>query len=143
MIDLSVLPSGARVTVDTAPIIYLLEGHPEFSEQFVPFFEQVEVGEFLAVVSPITVAEVVAGPLKHGNEILADRYYKALTSSSHWQVQELSAEVSFMAARIRVRYGLKLPDAIQIATAIHTKSMALLTHDRDFSAVDEILILGI
>lgn len=36
------------------------------------------------------------------------------------------------ALRIRVRYGLKLPDAIQVATAIKTGSSALVTHDRDF-----------
>ncbi len=143
MIDLSVLPVGARVTVDTAPIIYLLEGHPQFSKQYLSLFERIEVGGLHAVVSVVTLAEVLAGPLRHGNEILADRYYRALTSSAHWQIQEMDSELSFMAARIRARYRLKLPDAIQVATAIHSSSSALVTHDRDFSSVDEIQILGL
>ncbi|MES9901315.1 MAG: PIN domain-containing protein [Sedimenticola sp.] len=143
MIDLSVLPVGARVTVDTAPIIYLLEGHPQFSKQYQPLFERIEAGELRGIVSVVTLAEVLAGPLRHGNEILADRYYRALTSSAHWQIQEMDSELSFMAARIRARYRLKLPDAIQVATAIHSSSSALVTHDRVFSSVDEIRILGL
>jgi predicted nucleic acid-binding protein len=74
---------------------------------------------------------------------LAGRYYEALSSGPNWQVRELTAEISFLAARIRIRYHLKLPDAIQIATAIQTGSSALITHDRDFYGVDEIKIIGI
>ena len=143
MSELFSLPAGSRVTIDSAPIIYLLEGHATFLPPYLPLFERIEQGEIQAVVSVVTLAEVLAGPLKNGNEILADRYYRALTSGSNWRVQEMDAELSFIAARIRVRYGLKLPDAIQVATAIHSGSMALVTHDRDFSSVDEIQVLGI
>lgn len=143
MINLDFLENNALVTVDTAPIIYLLEDHPQFAEEFLPLFQMIESGQIQAVVSPVTIAEIVAGPLNNGNEILASRYYEVLTSGSHWLVQELTAEISFLAARIRIRYHLKLPDAIQIATAIHTGSSALITHDRDFHGVDEIKIIGI
>lgn len=143
MINLDSIENNALVTVDTAPIIYLLEDHPQFAEEFLPLFQMIESGQIQAVVSPVTIAEIVAGPLNNGNEILASRYYEVLTSGSHWLVQELTAEISFLAARIRIRYHLKLPDAIQIATAIHTGSSALITHDRDFHGVDEIKIIGI
>ncbi len=106
-------------------------------------FERVDAGEIHAVISVVTLAEVLAGPLKNGNEIIADRYYRVLTNSVNWRVQEMDSELSFVASRIRVRYGLKLPDAIQVATAIHSGSVALVTHDRDFSAVDEIPIYGV
>ncbi|MES9901863.1 MAG: PIN domain-containing protein [Sedimenticola sp.] len=143
MIDFSLIQKGARVTIDTAPIIYLLEDNPAFLKQFLPLFERVDAGEIHAVISVVTLAEVLAGPLKNGNEIIADRYYRVLTNSVNWRVQEMDSELSFVAARIRARYGLKLPDAIQVATAIHSGSVALVTHDRDFSAVDEIPIYGV
>ncbi len=143
MIDLDFIEDNALVTVDTAPIIYLLEDNPQFAKEFVPLFQQIESGRIMAVISPVTIAEVVAGPLSSGNEILANRYFKALTSGPYWTVQNLTAELSFLAARIRIRYQLKLPDAIQVATAVHTSSSALITHDRDFRGVDEIKILGI
>lgn len=143
MINFDFIADNAFVTVDTAPIIYLLEDHPQFAEEFLPLFELIESGRIQAIVSPVTIAEVVAGPLNSGNEILAGRYFKALTSGPHWMVQELNAELSFLAARIRIRYQLTLPDALQIATAIYTGSSAFITHDRDFRGVDEITILGI
>ncbi len=143
MIALQEIPDGSLVTIDSAPIIYFLEDHPEYAAGFLPLFEQVDSGRLQAVISPVTVAEVVAGPLSHDNELLADRYYQALTSGANWQVLDLSAEISFSAARIRTRYHLKLPDAIQVATAIHSGSAALITHDRDFRNVDEMVILGL
>ena len=86
-------------------------------------------------------AEVLAGPLRHGNEIMANRYFRTLSTSCNWQVQSMDSELAFMAARTKTRYGLKLPDAVQVATAIQSGSVALVTHDRDFSSVDEIQIL--
>ena len=94
------------------------------------------------MVSTVTLAEFLAGPLQNGDEILADRYYQSLVSSTNWHVQEMNAALSFTAARIRTHYSLKLPDAIQVATAIYTNSSALLTHDRDFGKVTEIPVMG-
>jgi len=140
--ELSELSEGAWVTVDTAPIIYLMEDHPTLLEPYLPIFERIEAGTLRGVVSTVTLAEFLAGPLRSGNEILADRYYQGLANSTNWYVQEFDAPLSFTAARIRTRYGLKLPDAIQVATAIYSSSSALVTHDRDFAAVTEIPILG-
>ena len=143
MIDLSHLKKGALVTVDTAPIIYLLEENPDHLNEYLPLFEKIDAGELHAVISVITLSEIIAGPLRHNNEIIADRYYQALTTQANWRVQNMDAELSFTAARIRASYKLKLPDAIQVATTIHSNSSALVTHDRDFYSVNEIEILGI
>ena len=142
MIDISELADGALVTVDTAPIIYLMENHPTLLEPFLPIFERIEAGTLYGVVSAVTLAEFVSGPLRDNDEILADRYYQALTNSHNWHVQPLDASLSFTAARIRTRYGLKLPDAIQVATAIHSQSAALITHDRDFAGIAEIPVFS-
>ena len=71
------LPSNARVTVDSAPIIYFLEDHPKLAARFAPVFDAAAQGALSIFVSTITVAEVVAGPLKAGNEILAAQYCEA------------------------------------------------------------------
>lgn len=42
---------------------------------------------------------------------------------------------------MRVAYGLKLPDAIQVATALAADCGFLLTADRDFSAGQELEIV--
>jgi predicted nucleic acid-binding protein len=132
------LPRGARVVVDTAPIIYLLERHPQFLPQFIGLFEADAAGELQIAISAITLAEVLTGPLRAGQEALAQRYEKALTNST---VVPVGNAVAALAARMRARYGLKLPDAIQLATALDLEAAALVTHDRDFARVEGLLIL--
>ena len=43
-IDVEAIPSGALLLVDTAPIIYVLEGHPEFGPRFEPIFAAHDAG---------------------------------------------------------------------------------------------------
>ena len=60
------------LAVDTAPIIYWLEGHPRFADRFAPVFSAVESGAAIVVISTVTLAEVLAGPLRAGHELLQD-----------------------------------------------------------------------
>jgi len=135
------LPSNARVTVDSAPIIYFLEDHPKLAARFAPVFDAAAQGALSIFVSTITVAEVVAGPLKAGNEILAAQYCEALRGSKNWEIIPVTEEIAILAARIRAIRNLP-SDAIQVATAVATASVALVTHDIDFSKVREIKIIS-
>ena len=56
------LPANALVLVDTAPIIYVLEGHPRFARRFLPLFEAYEAGALQLAVTTVTIAEVLTGP---------------------------------------------------------------------------------
>ena len=135
LIDIGELPRG-RVVVDTAPIIYLLEDDPGFGPRFAPFFERAEAGGHELCISTVTLAEVLTGPLRAGNEGLAERYRNALTTPPTWRLVELTAAIAHRAARIRAHARLRLPDAVQIATALETSSIGVVTHDRDFSSLD-------
>jgi predicted nucleic acid-binding protein len=135
------VPDGATVLIDTNPIIYVLEGNP-LAAPFRSLFEAVDKGRIRALVTPITVAEVVSGPLKARKEALAERYRRTLTQSPGWSTRDIDADVAVLAARLRLRHGLKLPDAIQLAVALEEGCYALVTHDRDFGGVTDVLILG-
>lgn len=132
------LPDGATVLVDTAPWIYLLQDHPDFAPRFEGLFAAAEEGRIELALSTITLAEVLTGPYKEGEVALAKRYEKALNS---YQVMPFSSAVAVQAAQLRAQYGLKLPDAAQLATALDMGAAALVTHDRDFSAVQGLPIL--
>lgn len=135
------IPDGAVVLIDTNPIIYWFEG----SELAVPFesvFADIQAGRIDALVTPITVAEVVTGPLRAGKDALAERYRQAITASNGFRVFDTNADIAMLAARLRLRHGLKLPDAIQLATAVHTGCFAVISRDRDVSRVKDVLILG-
>lgn len=134
----SVLPEGATVLVDTAPWIYLLQDHPEFAPRFEGLFAAAEQGRVELALSTITLAEVLTGPYKAGEVALAKRYEKAL---SRYQIMPFSASVAVQAAQLRAQYGLKLPDAAQLAIALDMGAAALVTHDRDFSTVHGLPVL--
>ncbi len=132
------LAQGATVVVDTAPFIYVLESHPQWADQFVGLFEAAAKGNLTIALSTITLAEVLTGPFKAGQTALAKRYEKAL---SQYEVISVSPAIAALAAQLRARYRLKLPDAIQLASALDIGAAALVTHDRDFSQVSGMVIL--
>jgi predicted nucleic acid-binding protein len=133
------LDDGALVLVDTAPIIYVLEGHERFAPRFAPLFVRHAEGALQLAVSTITLSEVLAGPFAGGEEAIARRYRAMLES---WGVVDLTADIAEQAARARAQYRLKLPDAVQLATALAINADALVTHDRAFGKVRGIRILS-
>ena len=132
------LSEGVTVLVDTAPWIYLLEDHADFAPRFLGLFEAAERGQIQLALSTITLAEVLTGPFMAGQTALAKRYETALGA---YQVVPLSVTVASLAAQLRVQYRLKLPDAVQLATALDIGAAALVTYDRDFSAVQGLPVL--
>jgi len=130
------------LAVDTAPIIYWLEGHPRLADRFAAVFAAAESGDAQIVISTVTLAEVLAGPLRTGNELLTAQYREALTRSAGWQVLPFDVELAVEAARIRAVYRMRLPDAIQVATAIRAGAEALVTHDRAMRRVRGLRVVG-
>jgi len=138
-LDAAALPAGALLLVDSAPIIYVLDGHPKLAKRFAPLFERHARGEISLAVTTMTIAEVLTGPVSAGEETLAKRYRVVLES---WQVVDLTAEIAESAARLRRPFQLKLPDAIQAASALAIGAEALVTHDRDFSRLTSLPVLN-
>jgi len=138
-LDISGLPENALLLVDASPIIYRLERHPIFAQRFAPLFDLQRAGRLRFAVSTIAIAEVLAGPFKRGDDSLAQRYRAVLES---WRVVELTVDLAEAAARLRARLKLKLPDAIQAASAIAINADALVTHDRDFSGVTALRVIS-
>lgn len=132
------LPVGAMVLVDTAPWIYMLEDHPTFAPKFVGLFETAAVGEVELALSTIALAEVLTGPCKAGQTTLAKRFETVLNT---YRVVPVTAPIASLAAQLRAQYRLKLPNALQLATALEIGATALVTHDRDFSAVQGLQVL--
>lgn len=116
--------------------MYLLEGHPIFGPRFAPVFEAHTNGRVRFAVTTITFAEVMAGPLRVGDDALALRYRAVLET---WRVIPPDAE---RAARLRASLRLKLPDAVQAASALMINATALVTNDRDCSRLRALRVLS-
>jgi predicted nucleic acid-binding protein len=137
-LDLGGLAPGALLLIDTPPIVYHLEGHAELGPRFHPLFEAHAAGELRFAVTTVTLAEVLTGPLRAGEEALARRYRAVLES---WRVVALDADIAETAARLRAALGLKLADAVQAASAFAINAAALVTHDRDFDRLTALRVI--
>jgi predicted nucleic acid-binding protein len=138
-VDADALEPGSLVLVDSAPVIYTLDGNPKFARRFARVFERHAAGELVLAVTTITIAEVLTGPLAADDQALAGRYHAILNA---WRVVELSSEIAASAARLRARYRLKLPDAVQVASALAIGADVLLTHDNDFAKINGLRVQG-
>lgn len=133
------LPEQALLLIDSAPIVYVLEGHPKFGTRFKPLFEAHAAGRLRFAVTTITLAEVLTGPLQAADDALARRYRAILQS---WQPIALDVDIAESAARLRASLRLRLADALQAASALAINAAALVTHDRDFSRVHSLKVIS-
>lgn len=99
---------------------------------------RVKTGRLRIALSTVTLAEVLTAPHGHGHDPLGKQLEAALRE---FDVHPLSVPIAVEAARRRARYRLRLLDAIQLAIALEIGAWGLVTHDRDFSAVQDVRVL--
>ena len=125
------------VVIDTMVFIYLFEDHPAFGDICENLFNQIEVGVFSAIVTPITAAEVLVKPLKKGQMSIADKYRNAICNMPNISNIKFDVEIGFMAGSLRAKYGFPLPDMLQVAAALAQPANAIITNDRNIQRVRE------
>ena len=84
---------------------------------------------------------LVIHPFRTGNETLAEKYRDILLYSEGLTTFEILHEVSEMSARLRVKYSIKTPDAIQVAVGVLYGANTFLTNDPILRKVSEINVL--
>ena len=129
-----------RVFLDTAPIIYHVEGVAAYQPLTDWVFQQLQAGTFEAVTSPITLAECLILPLRRGNVTLAQQFRDLILAGINTRYTGIDAVVD-SAVDFRVRYNLLLTDAFQVAAALAAGCDAFLTNDVAFQRVQELPIL--
>lgn len=129
-----------RVLLDTAPVIYHVEGNVNYQAVTDAFFAAVQKGSVQAVTTPVTLAECLVHPLRRGDSDLADQFSKAITQGTNTDYVGID-EVAEKAAELRARHNLTLLDAFQVAAAVQSGCDALLTNDIMLKRVTEVRIL--
>jgi predicted nucleic acid-binding protein len=85
--------------------------------------------------------EVLVHPFRVGNETLAGKYREILLFSEGLTTIEILHEISEIASRLRAKYSIRTPDAIQIAVGILYHASFFLTNDPNLRKVSEIKVL--
>ncbi|MCW3056005.1 MAG: hypothetical protein JWN14_5175 [Chthonomonadales bacterium] len=142
MIKVETVLSGiARLAFDTAPIIYFVEANPKYDAVVSDIFQRVDSGAIQGVTSVISLLEVLVIPIRSSNSVLRQQYTDLLLQSAHFDTEPITADVAQCAADLRARYGLRTPDALQVAVAIVAGCQAFLTNDLALKRVSELSIL--
>ena len=132
---------GLRICIDTAPFIYFIEKNPKYLGLLRPFFAEINAGKIDALTSTITLLEVLVLPFKTKNESLAEKYRDILLYAEGLTTFEIFHEVSELSAKLRAKYSIRTPDAIQIAVGIIYGADAFLTNDSGLKKVKDIRVV--
>ena len=136
------LPEGARLGLDSAPVIYLIEQ----VSLYLPlvellFYARLDSGLNRAVTSVVTLSEVLVKPTELGRLDLVERYRERLSSNPSLEVVEITRRIAERAATLRATHRVRLPDAFQLAAAIEHGASHFITNDKRLKSVSEIKVL--
>ena len=122
--------AGKTIYLDANIIIYLMEGFEPFAPILSSLLEAIEAGQITCITSEITLAEVLVRPLKQEAVELVKVYTDALNDKRLLTLQPVAYQTLMDAAFARAKTGMKLPDAIHVATAVQGGCDVFLTNDK-------------
>lgn len=114
------------IGLDTNIFIYYFEQHPIFGSLTKQIFNQLADKKIKAITSTITIIELLSQ--KSSPEKISILKESLLTMSS-LEIIEVTTKIGIEAARIRREYGYRLPDSIQLATALSSRAKVFITND--------------
>jgi len=127
-----------RIAIDTSIFIYQLEANARYLPLSERVFSWLEGTGHKAVTSTITMTELLVQPYRTLDQKRVDEIASLLSTypALDWIAPDL--EIADSAARIRAEFGLKIPDAIQLATAMSVAATGIVTNDEAFKRVREV-----
>jgi predicted nucleic acid-binding protein len=132
----------ADVYVDANILIYIVEGNKALASELKQIVEALDAGVLQAVTSELTLAEVLIGPLRKRDQVVADIYRDLLRSSKVLATVPVSAAVLERSAAIRCNSTTSLADAIHLATAELAGCTYVLTEDRQLRVPSPMIAVG-
>lgn len=113
------------IYVDSCLFIYGIERHPFWGPKVIAAFENPKVAGRLAI-SALVKAECLVGPLKRQQADVEQDFHASFAQLTSLPIDDIDF---LTAARLRARFGLKLPDALHLACAQRHGCTALWTND--------------
>lgn len=117
-----------------------MEDHPLFGERAYRIFSALENGQFRAITSVLTLMEIMAGPLKLGEQELAAEYAHLLETFPGLTIHATNRDIAHHAAIFRAS-GIRAPDTIHLTTALHHRVNYFITADQRLSKVQSVNVL--
>ncbi len=137
MIDIKTLKKsirGKKVLIDSNIIVYLTEEIEPFCRLAQELFFAIEEGLSNAVISILSVSEVMQGPLKAGKIDIAMAVKKYLVNFPNSNCQHVTLEVlEKVGVDERVNWKtLRAVDSLIVASGLYAKADLFISNDRHF-----------
>ncbi|MEQ8172812.1 MAG: PIN domain-containing protein [Candidatus Eremiobacterota bacterium] len=124
--------------MDTAPIIYYIEGNNQFC-QIKNIINQIQKNNITIFSSVITITEVLVKPVSLGNMNVVNSFLTFLKNPDNIIILSVNDRIAEQAGYLRGKYpSLKTLDTIQISSAIEARTDIFLTNDLRLKQVKEI-----
>jgi len=126
--------SGKTVLIDTNIIIYLTDSVSQYAALSRRLFEMIEFGEASALISIISVGEVMQGPLKKGLEQAALAVKDYLLNFPNLFCEPVTNKVlDIIGNDDRIQWSkLRTVDSLIIASALKNKVNKIVSNDNHF-----------
>lgn len=126
------------VALDSNLFIYYFENNPNFAPQTVKIFERLSSGTLKAVTSVLSVMETLSYP---ASSAIIENMREAFETVPNLNIIDVDYRIVLEAARIRREYKFRLPDSIQLATALSSKAQAFVTNDKRLANFKQLQIV--
>lgn len=133
------LEKAGVVGIDTPVFIYHLEAHPQYSSLTREIFSSMENGKWAGVASAITLTEINVHPWQIGREDVARKYEALLVNFPNLSIVNIDRDVARIASQLRARFGVRPPDALQVAASLVADAKLYLTNDRRLSTLQSLI----
>jgi len=131
------LGSVQAVGLDTMPFIYHFEGHPTYGPLTRELFSRIEQGALHASTSVLSLCEVLTGARKAGDEPLAQLCRQVFQFMPNLDVRPIDTACAALAADLRVQWGLRTPDALQVGAAAQGDAGLFIANDARLRQVSQ------
>lgn len=122
--------NGSIVAIDTSPFIYYIEKSAKYLKIIDPLFEALDRGDIQSVTSTLTLTETLVHPLRAGDIAVVSQYHAIFTRARNVTMLPVPETIASRAAELRASFGLRTPDAVQIATGIVAGASTFITNDQ-------------
>ena len=130
-----------KIGIDSMCFIYHFEINKSYGEIVRHLFLQLQKNRLTAVTSTITLAEILSFEKLQKDRILFEQTKIRLRQTPNLEIIAVDGAISEMAAIIKYKYSIALPDAIQVATAVASGQEAFVTNDRSLQKIKEIEVI--
>lgn len=134
--------AGRRVYLDANIFIYVLNGAPGLAEPSVALLDACCRGEVQGVTGDLTLAELLVHPLRLNDAAAAAAVREMLQESGAVTLLGHDRACFERAAALRARHGLKMPDALHLATALGSGAACFVSNDHQLPQVEGLEIVN-